>query len=204
MNVLFSILFTASCLLLLILNPENFLSALLNGGSSAATLCLSLVATYSVWLGLMQLWEDSGLSKKIARLFRPLARRIFKTDDEPTLENICMNLSVNFLGISGAATPYGITATRLLDKSEQPEYASAMFFILNATSIQLIPTSIIAVRVSLHSAAPTDIVIPTILATLLSTLLGVLLTKTFIRPEKDRAISNAAVPRILKTKGAGI
>lgn len=206
MNVLFSILFTASCLLLLILNPENFLSALLNGGSSAATLCLSLVATYSVWLGLMQLWEDSGLSKKIARLFRPLARRIFKTDDKPTLENICMNLSVNFLGISGAATPYGITATRLLDKSEQPEYASAMFFILNATSIQLIPTSIIGIRVALHSSAPADILFPTLFTTAFSTLLGVVLCYLLIPYKRKKAVFSPQEKQgyFYKSKGVGI
>lgn len=206
MNVLFYIIFTLSCFILLILNPENFLPALLNGSSSAATLCLSLVATYAVWLGLMQLWEDSGLSKKIARLFRPLARRIFKTNDEPTLENICMNLSVNFLGISGAATPYGINAVSLLDKSEHAEYASAMFFILNATSIQLIPTSIIGIRVALHSVSPADIVLPTIFTTAFSTLLGVILCYLLI-PYKRKKRPVSAVNKhgyFYKTTGAGM
>ena len=204
MNALFGLLFTICTLLLLCISPETFLSALLDGAGKGAAVCVSLVATYSVWLGLMQVWQDSGVTRAVSKLVKPLAKRLFKTDDEEALQAISMNLSVNLLGISGAATPYGITAAKLLDKTQNAEYSSAMLFVLNATSLQLIPTSIIAVRVSLHSAAPTDIVIPTILATLLSTLLGVLLTKTFIRPEKDRAVRTTAVPRILKTKGAGI
>ena len=206
MNALFYILFSSSCLVLLFLNPENFLPSLLNGCSSAATLCLSLVATYSVWLGLMELWQDSHLSKKIARLFRPFSRRVFKTKDEPTLENICMNLSVNLLGISGAGTPYGIETIKLLDKSEHAEYASAMFFILNATSIQLIPTSIIGMRVALHSAAPTNILLPTLFTTAFSTLLGMALCYLLIpyKRKKSPSISREKHAFFHKSKGAGI
>jgi spore maturation protein A len=164
------------------------------------------VATYSVWLGLMRLWQDSGLSKKIAKFFRPIARRLFKTDDEETLENLCMNLSVNFLGISGAATPYGIAAARLLDKSEHADYASAMFFVLNATSLQLIPTSIIGIRVALHSAAPTDIILPTLFTTAFSTLFGALLTYIFMGEKKETTafFSRRKAWGNKKSKGAGI
>ncbi len=116
------------------------------------------------------------------------------------MQAISMNLSVNLLGISGAATPYGIQAANLLDKTDNAEYASAMLFVLNATSLQLIPTSIIAVRVALGSASPNDIVLPTLLATSLSTIVGVLLTKVFIKPAR----SSHALPILIKTEGTGI
>lgn len=204
MNAFFGILFAICTLLLLCISPETFLPALLDGAGKGAAVCVSLVATYSVWLGLMQVWEDSGVTRAVSKLVKPLAKRLFKTDDEETLQAVSMNMSVNLLGISGAATPYGIKAAKLLDKSQRPEYASAMLFVLNATSLQLIPTSIIAVRVALKSASPTDIVIPTLLATMLSTVLGVVLTKLFIKDEKSTDTGRLPAPKMIKTKGAGI
>lgn len=199
MNVIFAVIFIAAAAILLFLEPENFLSALLSGAGKSATLCISLIATYAVWMGLMKVWEDSGISRGVSRLLKPVAKKLFKTEHEETLDAVCMNLSVNLLGISGAATPYGVRAANLLDKTEHAEYASAMFFILNATSIQLIPTSIISVRMALGSAAPADIALPTLIATVFSTLLGAVLCRIFIPPKKAE---NTAF--FLKTKGAGI
>lgn len=176
MNALFFIVFSICTLSLLIFSPENFLPAMLDGATKAATLCVSLVATYAVWMGLMRLWEDSGVTRGVSRLIKPVAKRLLKTDDEDALAAISMNVSVNLLGISGAATPYGIKAAQLLDKTDNAEYASAMFFVLNATSLQILPSSLVAVRVAMHSSNPTDIILPTLLATVFSTTLGVLLT----------------------------
>ena len=186
MNILFTILFLSSATLLLCTEPESLLPALLDGAGKGATVCISLIATYSVWMGLMQLWEDCGIANKISRLVKPIARRLFKTDDEDALHAISMNLSVNLLGISGVATPYGIKAAKLLDKTEHAEYASAMFFVLNATSLQLLPASMVTLRTSLQSAAPADIILPTLITTLFSTLLGVGLTVLFLRPKKSK------------------
>ena len=206
MNLLFAFIFIFSAVCLLLLSPENFLPALLGGASKSATLCISLVATYSVWLGLMNVWKDSGLTNHVSKLLKPLAKKLFKTSDKETLNAISMNLSVNLLGISGAATPYGIQAAALLDKSDNAEYASAMFFVLNATSIQLIPTSIIGIRVALNSAAPADIILPTLITTAFSTLIGVLLTRLLIPPrkEKSRFFTSKPTRLIAKTKGAGM
>ena len=199
MNTLFTLVFLACAFLLLCTSPDTFLAALLEGAGKGATVCLSLVATYSVWLGLMRVWEDSGLARGISKLLKPLSKRLFKTENEEALQAISMNLSVNLLGISGAATPYGIQAANLLDKTENAEYSSAMLFVLNATSIQLIPTAIIGVRVALHSANPTDVIVPTFLATLLSTVLGVCLTKAFIKPVRGLAPN----PLLRKAREAG-
>lgn len=203
MNFLFAIIFMLATLILLVLAPETFLSTLLDGVSKSASLCVSLLATYAVWLGLMRVWEDSGVSRLVSRLLKPLAKKLFKTDDSQTLDALCMNLSVNLLGISGAATPYGIKAAQLLDSSDEAEYASSMLFVLNATSIQLLPTSIIGVRVALHSAAPMDILLPTLLTTVFSTTVGVLLTRLLIPPKSvEKRARTGGVLR--KTRGAGI
>lgn len=202
MNTLFTMLFLVCTFLLLCTSPDTFLAALLDGAGKGATVCISLVATYSVWLGLMRVWEDSGLARGISKLLKPLSKRLFKTENEEALQAISMNLSVNLLGISGAATPYGIKAANLLDKTENAEYSSAMLFVLNATSIQLIPASILSVRVAFHSAAPTDVVIPTLLATLLSTVLGISLTKAFVKPVKSPVSSRSFPPVLQKAQGA--
>ena len=203
MNILFSVLFILSNLLLLCLSPKDFLPALLDGTSKSATLCISLIATYSVWLGLMEVWKKSGVTRKVSRLVKPLSKRLFKTDNDEILDAVCMNLSVNMLGVSGAGTPYGITACKLLDKTENAEYSSALFFVLNATSLQIIPTSVVGIRTALGSVAPADIILPTFLSSTLSTLLGFFLVKALI-PQKNRKQIRGFTLKKVKSKGAGI
>lgn len=180
MNAIFLFLFIVCGSAVLFTDPELFLTTVLEGASSAASLCIALLASYAVWLGLMQVWEESGLTRRVSRLVKPLAKKLFHTDDERTLATVSMNLAANLLGIGSAATPYGIEAVKLLDKSPRAEYASCMFFALNATSIQLIPTSVVGVRAALGSGAPTDIILPTILTTALTTLLACTLVWLFI------------------------
>ena len=206
MNVIFYAVFILSTAIMLFFSPETFLSTLLSGVSKSATLCVSLLSTYCVWLGLMQVWEDSGVSKKVSTLLMPLAKKLFKTQDRKTLEAVTMSMSVNVLGISGAATPYGIKAAALLDKTDDAEYASCLFFALNATSLQLIPTSVIGVRVALGSISPADVLFPTLFTSTLSTLLAALLVRIFIPPKKTRFFIEKCVhtmPKISQSKGAG-
>ena len=201
MNALFFVVFTICTLSLLIFSPENFLPAMLDGASKSATLCVSLIATYAVWMGLMRLWEDSGVARGVSRLIKPALKRLLKTDDEQSLSAVSMNVSVNLLGISGAATPYGIKAAQLLDKTDNAEYSSAIFFVLNATSLQILPSSLVAVRVAMQSANPTDIILPTLIATVFSTTLGVLLT-TFAYRKKSALKTKNIAPACVKTRGA--
>ncbi len=202
MNALFSIVFLLCAAVLFFIAPENFLPTLLDGASKSAALCLSLIATYAVWLGLMNVWKDSGITRALSRILRPVTRKLFKTDDKETLDAVCMNVSVNLLGISGAATAYGVKAANLLDNSRDAEYDSCMLFVLNATSLQLLPTSVIGVRTALGSLNPADIVLPTLIATLFSTLLGVALVRLLIRKKSKNTLS--VHWEMGKTKGAGV
>ena len=203
MNAIFSVLFIAAGGFLVFQNPELFLPTALEAAGDAATLCVALLASYALWMGLMQVWEGCGITRKISRLLRPICRRLFKTNDEATLQAISGNLSCNLLGLGGAATPYGIEAAKLLDKSPYAEYASCMFFALNATSLQLLPTSVVGLRASLGSGAPADIVLPTLLTTAFSTLLGVALTYVFLRPKREKRRVKIGKRRTEKAKMAG-
>ena len=203
MNILFSLLFLLCTFLLLCVSPDTFLPSILEGASRGASVSVALIANYSIWMGLMRIWEDSGVARSASKLLRPLVKRVFKTDHEEALQTISMNLSVNLLGISGAATPYGIRSAKLLDQTDNAEYASAMLFVLNATSLQIIPTSIVSVRVGMLSANPYDIILPTIFASLLSTIVGVTLTRLFIRP-KTEAKQPSFFFKKVKTRGVSI
>ena len=206
MNILFTYVFILATALLLAINPNLFLTSVLSGASKGATLCLALLSSYALWLGLIGVWEQSGITQKISKILSPFVKKLFKTQNDEATLAISMNLSVNLLGMGGAATPYGIKACQLLDKSPTAEYSSAMFFVINATSIQLLPTAIVGVRASLGSISPADIILPSILTTAFSTLVGISLTKLYFLflalPKQDRHALHIPL-RTTKTQGAG-
>lgn len=174
MNVFWIVMMLASSLVLLVVNPSAILSETLGASTSALELCFQLCAVYAVWLGILELVEASGLSNKLAKLLRPMIKKLFKIDNEETQKIIAMNLSANMLGIGNAATPMGIKAMQALDdKSGRANFAMVMLIVINTTSIQLLPTTIIGLRGQAGSVSPTDIIIPTFIATLLTTLLGI-------------------------------
>ena len=181
MNAIFGFLIATSSVILLFINPNGLLAAMLSGGEKALNLTLKLVVVYCVWMGIFSLLEKSKLSEKIAELTKPLNRFLFGALPEKANDFISLNISANVLGMSGATTPMGIKAIRELEKHPNTEYAIAVFFIINATSVQLIPSSVLALRTTLSSASPSDIVLPTIITTALSTIIGVILAKTFLR-----------------------
>lgn len=181
MNAIFAFLVAVSSVILIFNDPDGLLAAMLSGGEKALNLTIKLIVVYAVWMGVFSLLEKSSLSEKIAKLMRPLNRFLFGKVPEKAGDFISMNISANVLGMSGATTPMGIKAVRELEKHPNTEYAIAVFFIINATSVQIIPSSVLALRTTLNSASPSDIVLPTIITTALSTVIGVLLAKVFLR-----------------------
>ncbi len=174
MNAIFAVIFLLAAAAFLVADPEGFLAAMLSGGERAATLCLSLLAAYCVWLGFFKVLERSGLAEKFARRTMPLTKKLFRTEDGEALKLASGNLTANLLGLPGAPTPLGVKATERFLKTENG-FAADMLFVLNATSLQLLPTTAIALRLAAGSSSPADIFLPTLLATLLSSLAGALL-----------------------------
>lgn len=185
MNVIFGLVILVSSVLLLIFNPDALLPSMLSGGQKALDLTLKLVVIYAVWMGVFALLEKTGLSNKFAKLLKPVNRFLFGNIPERANDYMSLNISANMLGMSGITTPMGIKSIQELEKYSGTEYAIAMFFVINATSIQLIPTSVMALRSSLGSASPGDIILPTIIATLLSTVIGIFLVKLIIKKPKQ-------------------
>lgn len=181
MNVIFGSFTLLSMFILLFCNPDGVFSAFLTGAEKAFSLASKMIIIHAVWTGVLSLLEKSGLSTKFAKLLQPLNRFLFGKVPDKANDFMSLNISANALGMSGATTPMGIKSINELEKHKGTEYAIAMFFVINATSVQIIPTSVMALRTSLGSVSPADIILPTILATLLSTVIGVTLVKTFIK-----------------------
>ena len=176
MNIFWLLMMLSSMLVLLIVNPSEVLSEMIGASTEALELCLELCAVYVVWLGFIELIDASGLSNKLAKLLRPLIKKIFKVDNEEIQKIISLNVSANMLGVGNAATPMGIKAMQALDdKSGKANFAMIMLVVINATSIQLLPTTVIGLRASAGSANPADIILPTLIVTITTTILGIIL-----------------------------
>ena len=177
----------SSVLVLLITNPSAVLSEMIGASADALKLCIELCAVYAVWLGIMQLVEASGLAEKLAKLLRPLIKKIFRVEDKETQKIIALNVSANMLGLGNAATPMGIKSMQALDdKSGKASFAMIMLIVINATSIQLLPTTVIGLRQSAGSSSPADIIFPTLLVTFCTTALGILLVHLIDRMRTSR------------------
>ncbi len=174
MNAIFTVILISSMLVITISAPQELLPALLGGAEKSLKTAFVLFSVYAVWMGLSALAEKSGLSKGAAKLLKPAASKFFKTKDETALENITMNISCNLLGIGGAATPFAVKAIGALEK-ENNEYAQKLLFVINATSIQLIPSTVIALRTQAGSASAFDIFLPSLICTAVSTVAAVLI-----------------------------
>ena len=175
MNFVFTAVFLAAAAVFHVSDPEGFLPALLAGGQKAAALSMTLLASYCVWLGFFKVLEKSGLAEKLARLFRRPLKKLFRSGDEEALSLASQNIAANMLGLPGAPTPLGVRATQKFLAAKNT-YAADMLFVLGATSMQLLPTTVIALRAAAGAASPADILLPTLLATLFSTLTGAALT----------------------------
>lgn len=174
MNVVFAFILTVCVSLLLFKDPNAALGGMLDGVSSAIAMSVGLVAVYAVWLSVLNVMEKVGLNRAIGKALKPLTKRLFPSENDETRETISLNMSANLLGMGGAATPLGIKAINGMAKdSEKTNDSIALFVVINCTSIQLIPTTIIGLRAAAGSVNASDIILPSLIATAVSTLVGV-------------------------------
>lgn len=153
------------------------LNASLAGAENAVALTLRLSAGYLLFGGLMEIAGALRLPKMLEKGLRPMMGRLMPyTREEKAREAVTMNLSMNLLGVGNAATPLGIEAVRLMDAQVESIGARRdlyMFLILNATSIQLLPTTVLTLRAAAGSADPNAVLLPTLACTVFSTIVGV-------------------------------
>ena len=160
-------------------------AAAMEGARAAVDLCLSIAGMLCLWSGVMEVMRRSGLSGQLSRLLRPVLGRLFPeaAGDRRIMDSISANVSANLLGLGNAATPLGIEAAKGLAK-KSPGRASdglCMLIVCNTASIQLIPTTVAAVRAAEGCAAPFDILPAVWLASGLSVCGGILACKLLSR-----------------------
>ena len=164
--------------LMLFTNADAAFATIVSGSEKAIALSLKLWAIYAIWLGLLKIVEETNLDKKIAKLLSPIIDFLIGKTDSKTKNYIAINLTSNLLGMGNASTPSGIDGMAGLDKgSKYITTAMAMFFILNVTSLQLIPTTVISLRILHGSTSANDIILPTLISTIASTITGIALVK---------------------------
>jgi spore maturation protein SpmA len=150
-------------------------------------IALPLSAIITIWLGVMRLAEKSGLVFFLARGLRPVLRRLFPEvpPDHPAMGAIVMNIAANMLGLNNAATPLGLRAmTELQSLNPYPATASnamCTFLAINTASVQLIPTTAVAILATAGAKNPTAIVGTALMATVCSQAVGLTAVKTFER-----------------------
>lgn len=187
MNTIYVVMMIGSLLLVTITAPESALSIMLGGAKSAIVLSISLCAIYTVWLSVLQVIDKTGIGKTLSKAFKPLTKKLFKGESDLALEYITLNFSANLLGMGGAATPLGIKAMEYMqDGSDKASDNMILFVVINATSIQLLPATIIGLRASKGSASASDIILPSLIATTFSTLIGVILCKVLCSKKAEK------------------
>ena len=153
-------------------------SAAMAGAQAAVELCLSMAGAICLWSGVMTLMDRCGLSRKLARLLRPVLRRLLPnaSRDSETLTAVSANVSANLLGLGNAATPLGIRAAQRMAVGCGGTASDELcrLVVLNTASIQLLPTTVAAVRSAHGCAAPFDILPSVWLSSALSVAAGLL------------------------------
>ena len=156
------------------------------GASEAVTLAIGIAGVMAFWSGMMELLRASGLAEKLAWLLQPVLRPLFGSAaaDRQAMEAVSANVTANLLGLSNAATPLGLRAADRLYALAGRRGASdpvLTLLTLNATSIQLIPSTVAAVRTACGAQAPFDIMLP-IWGASAASVAAVLLCGRLLRP----------------------
>lgn len=171
-------------------SPESAFPTMIEGVRGAIELSFKLCAIYAVWLSVLKMVEATALDKKLSKILRPVVCKIFKNESDEAYDKICVNLAANMFGMGGVATPAGIKAmSAMSDGSDRATDNMIMLLVINATSIQLIPATVIALRASANSQSPSDVILPTLISSGIATLCGMIICKV-LSLKKNKNDSN--------------
>ncbi|MFS0722694.1 nucleoside recognition domain-containing protein [Paenibacillus sp. 1P07SE] len=183
---------------------EAVTAAAFEGAKTGVTVSFGLISVLVFWMGIMRIGEDAGLLRKLAELLSPLVRFLFPDvpKGHPALGYIMTNMSANILGLGNAATPMGIKAMQELQKlnpdKDTATPAMCTLLALNTSSITLVPTTLIAIRMNYGSANPAEIVGTTLMATAIATAAAILADRWY----RSRAKQPPNIKRQGPPKGA--
>ena len=170
-------------------NQAQLAPAAMEGAAQAIQLGISMAGALCRWMGVMEVMDRAGLAGKLARLLHPLLGRLYPdfVGDKGVMDTIAANVSANLLGLGNAATPLGLEAARRMSR-RSPGIASdslCMLVVCNTASIQLIPTTVAAVRMAAGCVTPFDILPAVWVTSLLSVTVGITAAKIFSKLWRD-------------------
>lgn len=161
----------------------NINTAIFDSATSAVNLIITLFGTLCLWNGVMQIASKTTIMEKITKLLKPIMKVLFPNlnSEQKEYKEISMNIVANVLGLGNAATPLGLKAMNSLqEKNKKKDRLSdnmVMLIVINTASLQIIPTTVIAIRSSLGSKDPTGIIVAVWVSTLVVFITVVTLTK---------------------------
>ena len=165
-------------------NMINVCNAAIIGAGEAVQLSISLLGIMCLWSGIIRVLDKAGLTKLITKIISPFLKFLYPDAHKKNINTdyISANYSANLLGLGNAALPIGISAIKELKKEGLPAPQTAnndmvTFAVLNTTPIQLIPTTLIALRTTYNSANPYEIILPIWICSLATTIFGAILCK---------------------------
>lgn len=184
-NYLWSLFLIVGVIYSIIKGNNNLTNNLLTSGTKAIDMIINLVPLMCLWLGVMKIADTSGLlniiSHKLSKFIKIIFPEIPKGD--PAIGYISSNIVMNMLGLGNAATPFGIKAMkelkRLNKNSDVASRSMITFLVINTSSVTIIPTNVISLRILNGSSNASEIMTATIITTFLSTFIALLLDRLF-------------------------
>lgn len=172
---------------ILVGNVEEVNKSIFDSAGSAVELSITFLGTMCLWNGIMKIVQETSLMSKLTKLLNPIMKFLFPElrKNSPAKGEISMNIIANILGLGNAATPLGIRAMNELQKENVKKdtlsNSMIMFIVLNTASLQLIPTTVIAIRTSLGSENPSSVIVPVWIVTILAAVTAVFVTKRLMK-----------------------
>lgn len=171
-------------------NTDKINTSIFSSTQEAVTLCITLLGTICLWNGIMKIAEKTSAITRLTKILNPIVKFLFPElkNQESIRKEISMNMVANILGLGNAATPLGVKAMKSMQEINYDKKtlsnSMVMLIVLNTASIQLIPTTVIAIRLSLDSKNPTSIILPVWIATICAAVAGIVVTKILIAKSK--------------------
>ncbi len=184
-NYLWAVFLIVGILYGIITGNKDITKTILTSGSKAIDMIISLVPLMCLWLGIMKIAETSGLLKIISKKLSGFIKIIFPEipDGDPAIGYISSNIVMNMLGLGNAATPFGLKAMselkRLNKDSDIASRSMITFLVINTSSVTIVPTTVISLRLMYGSVSASDIIGVTIITTFLSTILALVIDRLF-------------------------
>lgn len=184
-NYIWSLFLIVGILYSIINGTSNITDMFLMSGSKAIDMIINIVPLMCLWLGTMKIAETSGLldvvSKKLSKFIKIIFPEI--PEGDPAIGYISSNIVMNMLGLGNAATPFGIKAMselkRLNNNSDIASRSMITFLVINTSSVTIIPTTVIGLRIMYGSIDASNIIGVTIITTFLSTIIALILDRFF-------------------------